>query len=62
MSFKGIGEGNEEQELEFSIETMKSVYIRNTCFKIENKKLIEEELEPKMPETLYNSIPNFVSG
>jgi hypothetical protein len=30
----GMGEGNEEEELEFSIETMKSVYIRNTCFKI----------------------------
>ena len=41
---------------------MKSVYIRNTCFKIENNKLIEEELEPKMPETLYNSIHKFVSG
>ena len=37
---------NEEQELDFSIDAMKSVYIRNTCFKIENNKLIETELEP----------------
>ena len=41
FSFDGKDEGTEEQELEFSIETMKSVYIRNTCFKIQNNKLIE---------------------
>ena len=41
---------------------MKSIYIRNTCFKILHNKLIEQELEPCMPETLYNQIPKFVSG
>jgi len=62
VTFTGMEAYNEEQELEFSIETMKSIYIRNTCFKIENNKLIETELEPQSPETLYNSIPKFVSG
>ena len=46
MTFTEMETYSEEQELEFSIETMKSVYIRNTCFKIENNKLIETELEP----------------
>ena len=41
---------------------MKTIYIRNTSFKIQNNKLIEEEQSPHVPETLYNSIPNFVSG
>ena len=45
VTFSGMAEvGNSEQELDFSIETMKSVYIRNTCFKIVNNKLIEQEL------------------
>ena len=34
VTFLGMEAGNEEQELEFSIETMKSVYVRNTNFKI----------------------------
>ena len=44
VTFSGLEVGNSEQELDFSIETMKSVYIRNTSFKIINNKLIEQEL------------------
>ena len=40
-TFTGLDGDKADQDLEFSIETMKSVYIRNTSFKIVNNKLIE---------------------
>mgnify|MGYP000087679323 CR=1 FL=1 len=60
-----IDEGEQiklQENQELNKKMLKSIYVKNTCFQINDGELIQTEEVPEEAESLYAKVPKFKSG